>query len=90
MVYSNIRAPLSYYDVTPSGQIINKFSNDLSVLDYTFASQLNGLVNNIIIVIISFINIISLTPLTVFSVLIGVIIMIAFFLYSKSAFVDIQ
>ena len=33
MVMGMVRSPLSYFDVTPSGQITNKFSNDLGVMD---------------------------------------------------------
>ncbi|CAD8094735.1 unnamed protein product [Paramecium primaurelia] len=35
MLNSLIKAPVSYFDVNPSGRIINRFSNDLSLCDYS-------------------------------------------------------
>ena len=40
MVMGIVRSPLSYFDVTPSGQITNKFSNDLGILDNEVAPAL--------------------------------------------------
>ena len=40
MVMGVVRSPLSYFDVTPSGQITNKFSNDLGILDNEVAFTL--------------------------------------------------
>ena len=40
MVMGIVRSPLSYFDVTPSGQITNKFSNDLGLLDNLLALTL--------------------------------------------------
>ena len=33
MILAMIRTPLSYFDLTPTGQIINKFANDLGQID---------------------------------------------------------
>ena len=33
MVESLVRSPLAYFDTTPSGQVTNRFSSDLAVLD---------------------------------------------------------
>lgn len=35
MLNSLIKAPVSYFDLNPSGRIINRFSNDLSLCDYS-------------------------------------------------------
>lgn len=37
MVNKILRSPISYFDYTPSGQIINKFSNDIGIMDYVLA-----------------------------------------------------
>jgi ATP-binding cassette, subfamily C (CFTR/MRP), member 4 len=37
MVNKIMRSPISYFDYTPSGQIINKFSNDIGIMDYVLA-----------------------------------------------------
>ena len=41
MLESIIRAPQSYFDVTPDGEILNKVSNDLNVLDGSLVIILN-------------------------------------------------
>ena len=33
MLESILKAPIKYYDQTPSGRIINKFSNDIGLMD---------------------------------------------------------
>ena len=33
MLYGMVRSPASYFDVTPSGQLISRFSNDMGILD---------------------------------------------------------
>ncbi|CAD8094625.1 unnamed protein product [Paramecium sonneborni] len=35
MLNSLTKAPVSYFDINPSGRIINRFSNDLSLCDYS-------------------------------------------------------
>ena len=42
MIHAVVRSPPSYFDVTPSGILNNRFSSDLGVLD-------NGLITNMII-----------------------------------------
>jgi len=37
MIHGLVRCPSSYFDITPSGRLINKFSNDLGILDNTLA-----------------------------------------------------
>ena len=34
MVHGIIRSPSSYFDITPSGRLNNRFSNDLGLMDY--------------------------------------------------------
>ena len=40
MVYGLLRSPSYYFDLTPTGQIINKFSKDLGILDNMLAFTL--------------------------------------------------
>jgi len=37
MINGIVRSPCDFFDSTPSGTLINKFSNDLSILDNTLA-----------------------------------------------------
>lgn len=47
MITKVLRAPINlYFDVTPTGTILNRFSKDLTVLDNNFAYSIgNFLVN---------------------------------------------
>jgi len=40
MINGIVRSPASFFDTTPSGMIINKFSNDLGVLDNSLSSSM--------------------------------------------------
>ena len=37
MMHGLVRCPSNYFDTTPTGRLINKFSNDLGILDNTMA-----------------------------------------------------
>ena len=43
MVESLVRSPLAYFDTTPSGQVTNRFSSDLALLDNGILYSLIGL-----------------------------------------------
>lgn len=38
MIHSIVRSPCSYFDITPSGNLNNIFSNDLGILDKFMAN----------------------------------------------------
>ncbi len=67
MIHKFIRTPVKYFDQTPSGDIISRFSNDLGVLDYwlafTFVGYFAGLAITIVMSINFFqVNIIYIIP----------------------------
>jgi hypothetical protein len=35
MIHGLVRSPSTFFDITPTGRLINKFSNDLGILDNT-------------------------------------------------------
>ena len=57
MVDSILHSPAGFFDTTPSGVLINKFSNDLGLIDYSLFFHLNYTVEGPIAVVISVINI---------------------------------
>jgi ATP-binding cassette subfamily B protein AbcA/BmrA len=57
MVYKLIRAPMKYFDKTPSGDIISKFSNDLGLLDYSISFYFAGFLTGLSIIIVMLINV---------------------------------
>ena len=44
MMNGLVRSPSTYFDVTPSGTLINKFSNDLGILDNSLGLPLLNMV----------------------------------------------
>ena len=42
MIDSIIKAPMSFFDTTPSGQILNRFTADMKAIDEQLISQLSG------------------------------------------------
>ena len=42
MINSIIKAPMSFFDTTPSGQILNRFTADMKAIDEQLISQLSG------------------------------------------------
>ena len=40
MIHSLVRSPSSYFDVTPSGILNNRFSSDMGVLDHNLVDLL--------------------------------------------------
>ena len=56
MVNGIVRSPCSFFDATPSGVLINKFSNDLGVLDNSLAICLIDTLEGPASIVISMIN----------------------------------
>ena len=40
MIHGIVRSPSAYFDVTPSGRLNSKFSNDLGIMDYVLSNAL--------------------------------------------------
>ena len=55
MIQSIMRTPCSYFDMTPSGRLVNKFSNDLGLMDslmaFVFVDAFEGPIISIIMLI---------------------------------------
>ncbi|KAJ2800354.1 hypothetical protein H4R20_004094 [Coemansia guatemalensis] len=64
MLAGVMRAPVSFFDVTPLGRIINRFSADLSRCDDMLPRAVFGVANNIIIVLAGFaVIVVSMPPM---------------------------
>lgn len=54
MFHSLVRSPVVYFDQTPTGRIINRFSGDIATIDM----QLTGTINNSLEGILYFCNLV--------------------------------
>jgi ATP-binding cassette subfamily C (CFTR/MRP) protein 1 len=76
MVLGIIRSPLTYFDVTPTGQLINKFSNDLGILDHSVNQQMLVLINMLSMLIIIVANLIQIHIIYVLGTLLSILLVI--------------
>ena len=57
MIEGLVRSPSSYFDVTPTGQLTNKFSNDLGILDTLLAFIAIDALEGPIFIVVSMVNV---------------------------------
>lgn len=83
MIYTIVRCPGSFFDTTPSGMLVNKFSNDLGILDNIMIFGLIDALEGPSIIIIAIINIVIINWIFVFAAAIIMGIAVWFFTYSR-------
>ncbi|XP_071504808.1 ATP-binding cassette sub-family C member 9-like [Diadema antillarum] len=47
MLHTIIRVPMRFFDTTPTGRIMNRFSNDTQLIDMRLINTLNGLIGSL-------------------------------------------
>ena len=57
MLNGVVRSPASYFDLTPSGQLISRFSNDIGILDNSLAFVFVDCLEGPIVTIVMALNI---------------------------------
>lgn len=87
MLESTLRSPTSFFDQTSSGTLMNKFSNDLGIVD---RSIINGI--SIILTIISYFfvtmaNLCQINPMFIFPSILFILASICFYSYARPAII---
>lgn len=88
MVNGIVRSPGSFFDVTPSGVLINKFSNDLGALDNSLVHSLIDSLEGPVSVIIVMINACQVYPYFIPPVIVLMIVVVLFFRYSREVIIQ--
>lgn len=63
LLHNKIRSPQSFFDTTPSGRILNRFSKDIYVIDEVLAPTILMLFNSLFMSISTLVVIVASTPL---------------------------
>ncbi|CAG2120162.1 unnamed protein product, partial [Medioppia subpectinata] len=63
-----VRAPMSYFDTTPIGRLLNRFSNEMDIIDGQIVYVLTGAFRNFFVVILSLVMISLETPLVLLAI----------------------
>ncbi|XP_054264333.1 ATP-binding cassette sub-family C member 3-like [Macrosteles quadrilineatus] len=64
-----LRAPMSFFDTTPLGRIVNRFSKDIDIVDNTLPGNLNSSINCFVSVAGTLVVIIYSTPIYIFAII---------------------
>jgi ABC-type multidrug transport system fused ATPase/permease subunit len=63
LFYRILRAPVSFFDTTPLGRVINRLSKDVYTVDESIPGTWNGLLNTVIFVLVTLATISYATPI---------------------------
>ncbi len=88
MIHGLVRCPSSYFDTTPTGKLINKFSNDLGILDDTLSFVFTDMIEGPIISIIMLANIFQINVFFIPPGVVTLIFLVYFFTFCKPTIVE--
>ena len=85
MIEAIVRCPGKFFDTTPSGILVNKFSNDLGILDNTMIFGLVDAVEGPIMIIVAIVNLSQINLYFLIAAALVLLIAILFFVYGRPA-----
>ena len=83
MIDGILRSPTSLFDATPSGELINKFSNDLSILDNNLFSVMIDSIEGPMFIVVALVYVCTVNVFFIPSTVVFFIIGIILVAYSK-------
>lgn len=88
MIEGLVRSPTSFFDTTPSGRLINTFSNDLGLLDMTLAFSFTDMIEGPIISISMLVTVFTIEVYFIPPGVANIVFLIIFFIYAKRPIVE--
>ena len=83
MIESIVRCPGKFFDTTPSGILVNKFSNDLGILDNTMIFGLIDAVEGPIMIFVAIVNVCQINVYFLIAAVGVFLVAILFFSYAR-------
>ena len=90
MVHGLVRSPSYFFDITPTGRLNNKFSNDLGVMDNTLAFVLTDSLEGPIVSIVLLVNVFTINVYFLIPGIINIVFLISYFIYCKYPIVGVK
>jgi ABC-type multidrug transport system fused ATPase/permease subunit len=90
MIHALVRSPSYYFDVTPSGRLNNKFSNDLGILDNILAYALTDALEGPITYIVLLVNVFSINLYFIIPGVINLVLITLIYFYCKRPIIDMK
>lgn len=90
MIRALVRSPSSFYDITSTGQLNNKFSNDIGILDNNLFFVLADCLQGIIVILMSTGNIFSINLYFLVPGILNIIFVVYFFIYCKDVVIALK
>jgi ATP-binding cassette, subfamily C (CFTR/MRP), member 4 len=88
MLEAIVRSPGSYFDRTPSGNIINRFSNDLGVADSSLVLCFIDMLEGPSLIFVAVLNLCQINPYMILPIAVIFTIVGAFFIFSRRSILN--
>lgn len=66
MLWRVMRAPMSFFDATPLGRVINRFTGDINQLDSSLPQGMYSFMRNVLNIVLLSVYIVAASPITIF------------------------
>jgi ATP-binding cassette subfamily C (CFTR/MRP) protein 4 len=88
MIFGLLRSPSSYFDTTPTGRLINRFSNDMSIIDNLLAFTLIDTLEGPILLLVLLVNVFQILPVFIVPGVANLVFLGFWFFYCKPVIIQ--